>query len=328
MSVVAIRTATSAFVDVEVAIDFHVQVPNLAPFKADSLNVKSNLDHKKYSQPSTTTLSTTSETITLEENQSISNEHSQQLEPVISQPASGCTEPQQEIPQHVEPKLTNNRTPLSIELASRASQSQKPVGSKENLLPEEDEIIPFQSYPNLEYIAVLIISLLLSIALLGIAIAFFGLVYSDPEFNHDPNAIVYLHRNCCLIETLHPCSHNESKGCLDKFNVTYPLLGKQVLERDPTKGADVQCSFQNRTRFASSIVFSNSISSPSDGTMDCYTNSEESKVSLFPKSELYDRLQMGAVVFLLLALVAMVVSIMLVGKILQLRNSNKVNYNC
>jgi len=145
---------------------------------------------------------------------------------------------------------------------------------------------------------------LISMVLLAISLVFFGIVGQDPTLLDDPNSLIYIHRNCCIIfDTPVSCSHSKyysSRQC--KYQVSFPVLGSSALTSDPQRGQNVVCSSNKTLGLITQNTYSySSFDISSSQRVDCYTNKDESQVSLLPYSQTYADYYMAGIVCISIA---------------------------
>ncbi|KAF0973309.1 hypothetical protein FDP41_008516 [Naegleria fowleri] len=197
-----------------------------------------------------------------------------------------------------------------------SSPAQEPI-SHQSIPFEPVEPFPKQSLSKnrnnlrslvLWFLAMSVILCLVGILCFSIGGALFGVVNADPELKLDPNALMYVHRNCCVISDVVECTSTNFSRRAERcrFNVTFPLLGIEVLTSDPLRGNGVNCFVNNTnntsTKWISLITTFRYSSSKVRATfsnqsyVSCYTNKEESKVAILdPISELYEGYTSGAI---------------------------------
>ena len=135
---------------------------------------------------------------------------------------------------------------------------------------------------------------------------YFYLTYSrDPDLLNDPQALVYTHTNCCRIEDSFRDCVTSQKETLCKFVVSFPVLhlNETSDDGDEDESAVVEngCPIYANTTFLT-LVTSNEYSmiatstyykyatfdNVTFGNITCYTNIDESQVSIIPFSNLYN----------------------------------------
>ncbi|KAL9654397.1 hypothetical protein ABK040_010424 [Willaertia magna] len=114
--------------------------------------------------------------------------------------------------------------------------------------------------------------------------------YSDPNCLKDPNAYVFLHKNCIVLANNVNLRCYRSTVCQCKLKLKFPILSNQN-NNDST----------NETfRISLTPLFPVSTFShltPND-VIDCYTNSDETKVSIEKFSPLYHTVRIVAIVLM------------------------------
>ncbi|KAG2374464.1 hypothetical protein C9374_010748 [Naegleria lovaniensis] len=145
---------------------------------------------------------------------------------------------------------------------------------------------------------------ILGLALFAVTGALYGVVNSDPLMVKDPNALIYVHRNCCTVDFVDECYTSKSKYSYNtycKYQVTFPRLGTAALLNDTLRGGGITCSSSSTdtiTRVTQNS-YATSYYSVMTGrrNVDCYTDKEEKNVALRePYSELYSGMVTGAIV--------------------------------
>ncbi|KAL9646764.1 hypothetical protein ABK040_001186 [Willaertia magna] len=153
-------------------------------------------------------------------------------------------------------------------------------------LATQESNFPSPATPKISKLncALFFLATLVSIVFVVVASVLFGLIDGDPNYSKDPNALNILHNNCTVLEN--NVDRRCSKGCECRLKLQYPIL------------------FNNSTSSVYKIgltpLFSTSTYSylKVNETINCFTNREETKVSVDKYSAKYRSFYASAVVLM------------------------------
>ena len=222
--------------------------------------------------------------------------------------------------------LDSNITPKRNKLSTKSPVVDESLGEtpffQEHILYDEEEkppieqitkcfscicdLVPWEIRTRFEYCGKklcaprIVVSVGLFILFFGVAVSFLLLslillgmkVFDYPVMVLDPNAISFIHRNCCTIENVREIDISEKLFACDML-IKFPVIGfsNKSNQENEWRGYDLDCAKNSFSTFRAidfhytgnrvSLFHNNSI-------VDCYTNKEENVVTLLePYSYMY-----------------------------------------
>ncbi|KAF0984815.1 hypothetical protein FDP41_000714 [Naegleria fowleri] len=201
----------------------------------------------------------------------------------------------------------NAPTTVDVELNAPPTPSSLTSSTIDPFNAEEDEENKKEIKCKAIFLSIFtIFFMLLIIPQLSLFVYFYLTINSDPRLANDPNALVFKHKNCCTIEDSRVDCVKSLNETFCKFKITFPLM---FFDDEANPSDTRECIIYPNTTFRT-LIDSNSFSVKSEifylyagATMNgskvhnvtCFTDRNETFVSVLPFSRLYNSYYMAAI---------------------------------
>ncbi|KAG2373128.1 hypothetical protein C9374_012860 [Naegleria lovaniensis] len=200
-------------------------------------------------------------------------------------------------------------TPFFQEHIYYDEDEKEPIEKVSNCCPCICESLPRGMRSRMEYcgkklcaprilvsMSTLVFSVSVGIMLLLSCGIFIGMKLIDyPKMNLDPNSLSYIHRNCCIVESVFE-DFSQQEIIHYEMTVKFPVLGflNMSLEESAQRGYNLKCELNSHSilrvmkhvRYSGPRVFYN------HSIVDCFTNRAETELTLLePYSAMYQLFQ-------------------------------------